>query len=228
MLLSVGGQFTHPEIQDDSPMSATTPRRTPGPPWLLPVLLALIIVVIILGVIFGSRIKNAVSSPTATPAVTRVVVTATPASSTAAPAGNAAIFPSATPSNGQGVVTPLPHSTPISTVTGLQLDMIATAQHVVTHIQSQADAGAAAYQFYLNPVSVVQNDLPAYGFTKGFQITSPAASPSPTPYTSPDGRPVVKVDIRYQGTTYTVFVGQPSTRGAKGIWLILSILPGTQ
>lgn len=212
------------------------PAGRPGPPWLLPVLLVLIVAAIILGVLFGKRIKDAFTSPTSTPIVKTVVVTPTPGSPTPTstpgaagptPTSNAAIQPSATPApNGQGVVTPLPQSTPFPTVSGLWLGLIAHPQHEVTAIQAAADRADPNYQYYLNPVQAAQKNLPHYGFTQGFQIVSPAASPTPTPYTSQDGRPVVKLVITYQGKTYTVVVGQPATRGPKGIWLILSIVPG--
>jgi hypothetical protein len=221
------------------------PSGRPGPPWLLPVVLVVIVAAVILGVLFGKRIKDAFSSPTPTPIVKRVVITPTPGPSTATatpggsgptatpggagptPTSNAAIQPSATSApNGQGVVTPLPGTTPIPTVSGLWLGLIAHPQHEVASIQAAADRGDPHYQFYLNPVQAAQTNLPHYGFTQGFQVVSPAAQPTPTPYTSQDGRPVVKIVISYQGKTYTAVVGQPATRGPKGIWLILSIVPG--
>jgi hypothetical protein len=196
------------------------------------------------------------TSPTSTPVVktVTVVITATPGTPTATPTPSAptptpggptptpggptaapgsanvtpAALPSATASTSQGVVTPLPQATPVPTVVGVQLGLVSYPAHEVASLQAAVDRGDPHYAFYLNPVEVVQYDLPAFGFTKGFQITSPGASPTPTPYTSTDGRPAVKVVVSYQGQTYTAITGQPATRGAKGIWLILSILQGAQ
>lgn len=216
-------------------MSANVPSRGPArAPWLLPVILAIIIVLIVLAVIFGNRIKNALNSPTATPVVKTVVVTSTPGGATSTPgtpgtataANNPAIPPSATPASGVGVVTPLPSTTPVPTVPGLQLGEIARKQVTVTEIQSAADKGNSHYRYYLDPRQVVQNNLPAYGFTQGFQIVSPAPSPTPTPYKGSDGRLLVKFEVEYLNHVYTVFTAQPATQGPKGIWVIVTILPG--
>jgi hypothetical protein len=53
--------------------------------------------------------------------------------------------------------------------------------------------------------------------------------PTPTPYTGPDGRPLVKYYVRYQNQIFTVQVVQPGpTRGSKGIWVIATIFQGQQ
>lgn len=208
---------------------ATTPRQPVGPRgrWLLPVVLAVVIVLIILGVIFGSRIRQATSSPTATPTATAVVVTATPAPGTTTP-GAGSSSPeqaTATPSGGKGKSTPLPGGTPPPTVPGVQTGMITYKQVDVQRIQSGASAGNPQYTYYLDPLQVVQKDLAHYGFTSGFQIVSPAqATPSPTPYTGTDGSPEVDVYVTYQGKRYKVALEQKATHGAKGIWLIVTIL----
>lgn len=203
-------------------------RVSPRTPWLLPIVLALLVLAIVLAVLLGSRIKSALNSPTSTPVVRTVVVTSTPVAGTAAPAGNPAVLPSATSGSGSGVVRPLPGATPVSTVPDLQLGEITRPQHVVTAIQTAASRGSAPYAFYLDPRKVVQYDLPAYGFSKGFEIVSPAPSPAPTPQKSSDGRFLVKFLIDYQGHVYTVFVVQPGKQGHGGIWLIVTILPGRQ
>jgi hypothetical protein len=205
--------------------------RSPRPPWIIPLVLAILIALLILGVIFGPRIKDALSkSATATPAPTGtpVVVTATAPPGTTTAASNPAVLPSATAATGVGVVTPLPSTTPPPTVAGLQLGMIARPQHAVTSIQQQVDSGNHQYAFYLDPRAVVQNNLPAYGFTQGFQIVSPAPSPTPTPAKGLDGRALVKFVVEYQSKTYNVAVAQPGQQGPKGIWSIVTILPGSQ
>ena len=94
-------------------------------------------------------------------------------------------------------------------------------------IQKNADSGASGYTFYLNPRQVVMNTLPDYGFPAGsFQIVDPAsASPTPTPFTDQSGRPTIKFIVSYQSRKYQVSVSQPETRGPKGIWVIVTILP---
>jgi hypothetical protein len=185
----------------------------------LPVILASVILIVILGVIFGSRIRQAVSSPTATPTATAIVVTAT-----ATGGSGAAGLATATP-GGPGKSTPLPGGTPPPTVPGLQTGMITHKQVDVQKIQSGANAGNPQDTYYLDPIQVVQKNLPHYGFTSGFQIISPAqATPPPTPYTGTDGRPEVDTMVSYQGRRYKVSLEQPATRGPKGIWLIVTIL----
>lgn len=216
-------------------MSTNTTRRgNPRTPWLLPVLLALIIVLVILGVLFGSRIKNALSSPTATPQPARtVVVTATPGGPTPTSGGSSTTLAAgaeatATPSTNTGVVTPLPNTTPVPTVVGLQLGMITRPQNYVTATQSKVDAKTPGYGFYVSPRGVVQNNLPHFGFTQGFTIVAPNPSPTPTPMTSVEGRPEVKFVVQYQSKLYTVVVVQPGKRGPTGIWSIVTILAGRQ
>lgn len=207
---------------------STTPRSAPRNPWLLPVLLALLVAVIVLAVLLGPKISSALNQATSTPVVKKEVVTATAGTTTPVPTSNPAILPSATPSTNQGVVTPLPHTTPVSTIVGLQLDMFTYPANFVTSTQAAADRGDARYSFYLDPRKVVQLDLPHFGFTQGFSIVSPAPAPTPTPATSADGRPVIKFVVQYQSQVYTVFVTQPGTRGPKGIWLIVTALQGRQ
>jgi len=133
----------------------------------------------------------------------------------------------ATPANGQGAATPLPNATPIPTEQGKQLGEITRPQNQVTTIQKGADAGSTQYTFYLDPRKVVSMTLHNYGFPDGsFQIVSPASpSPSPTPFTDPSGRPTIKFLISYQGRKYQVAVSQAGIRGAKGVWVIVTILP---
>jgi hypothetical protein len=200
----------------------------------VPILLAALIALLVLGVIFGPRIRDALSqsaTSTLAPTGTPVVVTATAPPGTAGTSvavANPAVLPSATPANGVGVVTPLPGTTPPPTVAGLQLGMITRSQHEVSAIQHQVDSGNGQYAFYLDPRAVVHNDLPHYGFTQAFQIVAPAPSPTPTPAKGADGRPLVKFVVEYQTKVYTVSVAQPGTQGPKGIWVIVTILPGRQ
>lgn len=204
-----------------------TVRTTSRPPWLLPVILVVIIAIIILAVVFGPKITKSLSSPTSTPAVTTVPVTATPGGSTPTSAG-AAVPSTATPSSSVGISKALPGATPVPTVPGLQLGEITRPLHVVNTLQSNVDAGNSAYQSYLDPRKVVQNNLPAYGFTQVFEIVAPNPSPTPTPYSGASGRPVIKFVVQYQGHVYTVFVSQPGKTGPHGIWVIVTILPGRQ
>ena len=188
--------------------------------WALPVLLALIILGVVLGFTLGPRLRSAASSPTATPTTAptprQAVVTATPASGT----------PATPPGTATGA-TPLPGSTPIPTEQGKTLGMITRPQGTVTALQTGANGGNAQDMAYVDPRQVVQNDLPGYGFPAGsFKVVSPAqAAPTPTPLIDVDGRPVVRFLVSYQGRNYQVSVAQPGTRGPKGIWQIVTILP---
>jgi hypothetical protein len=219
-------------------MSVQRRRFNVRAPWMLPVILAILIILLVGGVVFGSKIKSAFNSPTATPAATQTpqVITATPAPNTT-PAPNAtpgtanpAAPATATPSSGQGASTPLPHSTLVPTVVGLTLGMITRPQSEVNAIQSGANGGNTKYTFYLDPRQVVQNTLPHYGFTQGVTIVSPNPSPSPTPHQGVDSsaRPLITFIVSYQSKEYTVVVAQPVQRGPKGIWVIITILPGRQ
>lgn len=182
--------------------------------WLLPLLLALLIAIVVLGAIFGPRLVKSAAGSTPTPTATpqTVVVTATPGGTPGTPAA-------------AGGSTPLPSATPVPTVPGLTLGEITTAAHIVTQAQSQANAGTGPMAYHVDPRKVVQTDLPHYGFTQPFQIVSPAqASPTPTPYTGADGRPLINFTVQYQGKRYKVTVAQPATRGPKGVWFIVTIL----
>jgi hypothetical protein len=71
-------------------------------------------------------------------------------------------------------------------------------------------------------------NLPTYGFTGGFTITSPASpSPSPTPHVGTDNRNVIRFLVSYKGQTYTVAVAQPGVQGQKGVWVVVTILKGS-
>lgn len=211
---------------------------SPRAPWILPVLLAIIIAAIIVLFVFGSRIRTALSSPTATPVVKTVVVTNTPGTPTATPGGPtstpggagagfpAGAEPTATSSTSAGIVTPLPNATPVPTVAGLQLGMITRPQSYVTATQAKVNSGTPGYAFYRDPRTVVQYNLPHFGFTQGFTIVAPNPSPTPTPLAGPSGHPEVKFVVEYRGKVYTVYVVQPGTSGPKGIWAIVTILPG--
>lgn len=180
--------------------------------WLLPLLLALLIAIIVLGAIFGPRLVKSATGSTATPTPTTqtAVVTATPGGTPAAAGGS----------------TPLPSATPVPTVPGLTLGEIITAAHIVTQAQNQASAGTGPMAYHVDPRKVVQTDLPHYGFTQPFQIVSPAqATPTPTPYTGVDGRPIINFIVQYQGKRYKVSLAQPATRGPKGVWFIVTIVP---
>jgi hypothetical protein len=217
--------------------------QSPRGKWLIPVILGVIIVIVVLGATLGPRIKNALSStPTATATPQKVVVTATPkpgakrtnTGPTATPGGPTptpqpgGVPPTATPST-SGASTPLPGSTPLPTVVGLHIGMVTRPASRVATIQHGADTNDPNYTFYLNPTTVVNKTLPAEGFTQGFTVVRPTtANPTPTPYNGPDGRPLVKYYVRYQGKIYTVQVVQPGTRGPRGIWVIATIFQGQQ
>jgi hypothetical protein len=119
----------------------------------------------------------------------------------------------------------VPATTPVATVPGLKLCMITHPQADVQKIQSRVDSHDPVYMYYLNPLQVVQKDLPEYGFTAGFQIISPTPSPSPTPMGASTGRPLVIVVVSYQGREYQVTVAQTVKKGPRGIWQIVTILP---
>src|SRR5579871_6021246 len=136
-------------------------------PWLLPAILALIVIIIVLVFVFRSRINSATSSPTATPTPPP---TATSTSSQSGTGGNGTAIPATATPGPNGASTPLPHATPVPTVVGLTLGMITHPQHDVATIQQNTDAGNSSYTYYLDPRAVVQNTLPHYGFTRGFEI----------------------------------------------------------
>lgn len=197
--------------------------------WFLPILLALIVAALIGGALLvRSRAFTATRStptPTATPQVKTKVVTATPSGVTATPGGP----PTPTLVSAQGGSTPLPGATPVPTVPGLTLGEIIHPQHEVVAVQKGADGGDSRYTYHLSPLRTVMVDLVAYGFKSGgYTIVSPSpqAQASPTPARAADGRPVVRAVITYRGKQYTVAVAQAATRGPRGTWLIVSILPG--
>jgi hypothetical protein len=204
-------------------MTTVQRQSSPRGRWVIPAILVAVIVLVILGAMFGSRIKNAMSaSATATPR--QIVVTATPAPGTQVAANG----PAATPGSAGGS-TPLPGATPLPTVPGIHIGMVTRPQSHVTQIQTGATNGDPTYTFYLDPTKTLNKTLPAEGFTQGFTVVKPTtANPTPTPYTGPDGRPLVKYYVRYQSQIYTVQVVQPGTRGPKGIWVIATIFQGHQ
>lgn len=212
-------------------MTTVQRQSSPRGRWVIPVILAAIIVVVILAATLGPRIRNAMNStatPTATPQ--KVVVTATTAPGAAAAGGPTATpgGPTATP-GANGGSTPLPGTTPLPTVPGVHIGMVTRPQSKVTQIQTAASNNDPNYTFYLDPTKTLNKTLPAEGFTQGFTVVKPtAANPTPTPYNGPDGRPLVKYYVRYQGQIFTVQVVQPRTRGPKGIWVIATIFQGQQ
>ncbi|MBV9280333.1 MAG: hypothetical protein JOZ41_09665 [Chloroflexi bacterium] len=180
-------------------------------PWALPVILAVLILVLILGVVFGRKIVNSSTSATATPTAT---------------AASAAPTPTA------GGSTPLPSATPFATVAGLpnlKLGMITRPQSEVQRVQTAVNNKDPHYLYHLDPIKTVQTDLPTYGFSGGFQITSPPPSPSPTPFNEAStgglNRNAVNVMVSYQGHTFKVTAAQPGTQGPTGIWEIVTIAP---
>ena len=228
---------------------STTPRRsfTSRNPWVLPLILVVLVLGIIAAFVLGPKLKSATSStatptPTATVAATaqKIVVTATPGGPTATPAGPTATpgGPTATAASGapnpatatpgNGGSTPLPGATPQNTVPGIRTGEVTLSTTKVDTIQRAANRNDPSYTYYLDPTQVVQKNLAQYGFTQSFTIVSPAASPTPTPQTGVDGRPLVKFIVSYQGKEYTIQVVQPVQRGPKGIWFIATILTGRQ
>jgi hypothetical protein len=222
----------------------TTVQRPSSPRgrWLIPIILAVIIVAVVLGATLGPRIKDALSAkPTATATPQKVVVTATPAPGAVAANGPTATPGGPTPTSQPGGVpatatpgakggsTPLPGTTPLPTVPGIHIGMVTRPQSKVAQIQTAANNGDPNYTFYLDPTKTLNKTLPAEGFTQGFTVVKPTtANPTPTPFTGPDGRPLVKYYVRYQGQIFTVQVVQPGTRGPKGIWVIATIFQGQQ
>jgi hypothetical protein len=201
--------------------------------WWLPVLLAILVAALVVGVVFGGRIKNALSSPTATPTP---APTATPLPSptttpTPVPVGPGTPSPTpivggaatATPSGGSGESTPLPGATPFPTVPGVRVGEVTRTQAQVNSIQAGANRKDPKYTYYLNPVLVVQKNLPFYGFTQPFQVVSPPVTPTPTPYVGELNRHVVKTVVSYQNRRFEVYVAQPGKQGPTGIWVIITI-----
>jgi hypothetical protein len=185
----------------------TVVEHTSGPRnrWLLPVVLAVLIAAIVVGAIVVPRLTKSSASPTAT---ARVIVVS-PGSGTPAGTGS----------------TPLPGASPVPTVPGLKLGMITHPQREVTQAQAAVDRNDPNYSWYLDPRSVVQHQLPSYGFTN-FTIVSPAPSPSPTTYQGSVNRPIIKYVVNQNNQEYTVAVTQPGKQGAKGVWFVVTILKG--
>lgn len=196
---------------------------TGGGRWWLPVLLALLILIII-GIAYAATHPHLFSSsptatptatatpmpaPTATPATTVVVVTATPGGPTPTPGG-----PTATPAPTGSAAGPL--KTGVITHTTAEIDTI----------QRGANQNNATYTYYLDPFQVVQHNLSQYGFS-GFTIAAPATPPAatPTPYTSQQNTPQVRIIVQDQGKQYGIFLDQPVQKGPKGIWVIIAIRP---
>lgn len=73
-------------------------------------------------------------------------------------------------------------------------------------LQSGADAGNPADTLYLNPVRVVRQKLPSYGFTGKFQI-----------------EPQIKFVVQYRSQRYDVFLAQPLGTGPAAVWRITKI-----
>lgn len=195
----------------------------PGGRWWLPVLLALLILAIIAIAYYATHPHVFSSSPTATP-----TATATP-SPTATPKTVTVIVtptpgPTATPG---GPPTPPPAPTPGGSAAGtLKTGVITHPQSQILSLQQGANRNDPADTIYLNPFQVVQQNLPAYGFTS-FMVVAPPTPPAatPTPYTSQQGTPQVRIIVQSQGQKYGIFLDQPVQKGPKGIWVIIAIRP---
>lgn len=98
--------------------------------------------------------------------------------------------------------------------------MITRPAHVIATEQKLVNSGKAKYAFYTDPNKVVMKELPLYGFTPPFKIIR-SAKPVP----SASGRPLDFVLVSWQGGTWQIQVAQPGTRGKKGVWAVVGILP---
>jgi hypothetical protein len=204
-------------------MATVQRQSSPRGGWVIPVILAVIIILVVLGATLGPRIKDAMNAK----ATATKGPTATPGGPTPTPQP-AGAPPTATP-GANGGSTPLPGTTPLPTVAGIHIGMVTRPESKVTQIQSAAGNNDPNYTFYLDPTKTLNKTLPAEGLTQGFTVVKPTtANPTPTPYNGPDGRPLVKYYVRYQGQIFTVQVVQPGTRGPKGIWVIATIFQGQQ
>jgi hypothetical protein len=202
-------------------MSTTTVRQNPSPGgrWWLVALLVLVIVAILAIAFFVTHPHLLASSPTATP-----TATATPKPG---PTGTPAPGPTGTPAPNGATPTPTPVSgTPTTpTAGGVKTGEITHPQAQIQAIQQGANRGQPQYTFYLNPVKVVQHNLPAYGFSPPITLVSPssATAPTPTPTTNSQGLPQVFVVVKYQSKNYTIYLDQPVQKGPKGVWVIITI-----
>lgn len=228
-------------------MSKTTIVQNPNPwrRWLLPALLALIVVAILLGAFFATHPHFFGGSPTNTPTATvkptataTLIPTATPAkakkppTSTPKPAPTSTPKPTNTPrpaptATQRPAPTPTPKPTPHTTATPVALLHTGKVTYLpgqLQLIQQRASANNPAYTYYLNPVQVLQHDLPKNGFSTGtITVISPAPQPTPTPYTNSQGFPEVQYVVQYQGKRYQITLDQPQQTGPKGIWVIMQI-----
>jgi hypothetical protein len=94
----------------------------------------------------------------------------------------------------------------------------------LTAIQQGVSSNDPSFAYYQNPVKVAQNDLTIFGFPSSVPVLSPAATPTPTPYTGNSGLPEVQVTVQYQGKRYLIVLDQKDLQGAKA-WLIVRIKP---
>lgn len=226
-------------------MTETTTVHDNGPGWRrwwLPVLLALLILAIVLGAYFATHHSRAATpkstpTPTSTPGATATLLPTATASPRAA--GTSHPHPTATPRpRPSATPRPAPTSTPRLTPTAVPRPTRSASDAVKTGtftysatqlhtIQQGANAGNSSYTYYLDPITVVQRQLPQYyGFTGGaITLVSPSASsqPTPTAYSNTQGLPEIKITVQYQGKRYVVVLDQPETQGAKGIWVIVKI-----
>jgi hypothetical protein len=100
----------------------------------------------------------------------------------------------------------------------------------IQQIQNGASTGRTGYKFYLDPIQVLDNTLPSYGFAGSWHIVQPhQPSPTPTvaprPYVTRLGIPAMKMVVGYQEHTYEVVLEQLATKGRSGVWLIWRLGP---
>ena len=187
-------------------------------------LLVLVILAIVAGAYLVSHPHLFSSSPTSTPTATPQPTPAPTGTPIPGPTGTPVPGPSATPRPGPtGTPVAGPSATPATAA--VRTGQITHPQSQIRYIQQQANAKNPQYTFYLNPVQVVQHNLPAYGFSGPVTIVSPPATPTPTAYTNQQGLPQVMVVVKYQGKTYDVFLDEPVQQGPQGIWVIITIRP---
>src|SRR5579884_3104176 len=188
----------------------TVSNRRSFQPWWLIALLVLIILAV-LGFAYAHAHPDLFGKKaTATPHV--VTATAPPVTATPRPGPTG---------------TPKPGPTATTVASTVKTGNIAHPHSSLVALQGQVNSGDPAVQYYLNPVEVVQHNLPQYGFKAGrYTIQSPPVTPTPTPYTGQfNSRPLVKVVVAYVGQKFDVFVTQPIQRGPKGIWVVITIRP---
>lgn len=104
--------------------------------------------------------------------------------------------------------TPRPHPSATRAPAGPHLGVIPQSPSTERTIQRLADTGRASALVYRNPIAVLHQNLPGYGFRGPFTIDQP-----------------IVVPIRSRGKVYDAYLKQLAKKGTGGAWFITAIEP---